>query len=875
MASATTNNRTILIALLLTLLGAIALTLVPGLRAADFTAANEAELVTAIIAANAAGAGDHSIALTADVTLTAPLPALDNTAATGITLDGAGHTLDADGAGTALVVLPNTTLTVQNLTITGGDGSSGPGGQSGGGIFNRGALTVLDSTITGNVAARGAGIFTYAGEFGAASLTLSGVTLSDNDADDTGGGLAATGDTGAVTIDISDAVISGNSAGNYGGGLATDGHSGSVTVTIANTTIADNAGIYGGGIFNNGNSGEAILSLDRVTLSGNSVTNSGGALYNNGNKGTATAVLVNSTLSGNSAAKNGGGIANSSNSGTAKVTLHFVTVAANDAKTGSGLYASAAAVSEAQATIFAAGAQGAACVFGGAAALASGGYNLDTDESCALSATGDVSGGDPALASLALNAPGETATHALGEGDAQRRIPTGAAGCGTDITTDQRGAARPFPGALCDIGAYESDAEEGGTPGTTTATATTTATPTQTATPTTTVTGTPPTITPTVTGTPPTPTATVDPGACVPPYQPATDAALRAAILCVNAAGVGNHLISLAADITLAAPLPALDNEEAGELIFDGDGHLINGAQKGTVLVIAAGTSARVRDLTITGGSGSSGPTGDWGGAIFNRGSLTIENSALSGNTAAYGGGVVNYADAIPTNLTILRSTLSGNAGTVEGGAVHNTAINGGSALLNMMNVTVSSNFAGAGGGLFNEADGGNAGANTVYATFANNAATADEGGGGIHNVIVTGNASVTLSATIISNGQGGSPDCARPSGAIISTGYNLDGDDTCNLTQGNDQPAVNVGLLSLAFNAPGTTATHALSPASPAVDNVHNGGAGCGTALTTDQRGAPRPAPAGGMCDSGAFELQDEVIAPEYLIYLPVGIKN
>ena len=871
MPSATPNTRPLLsFALLLILLGAIALAMAPRLRAADFTAADEAELVTAITAANAAGAGDHTIALTADVTLTAPLPALNNTAATGITLDGASHTLDAGGAGTALVVLADTTVTIQNLTITGGDGSNGPGGQSGGGIFNRGALTIIDSTITGNVAARGAGILIYAGEFGSTSLNLSRVTLSDNDATDTGGGLAATGDTGDVTVTISDAVISGNSAGNYGGGVAADGHSGSVTMTITNATIADNVSIYGGGIFNNGNSGEAILSLDRVTLSGNSVTNSGGGIYNNGNKGTATASLVNSTLSGNNAAKNGGGIANSSNSGTAEVTLHFVTLT-NDAKTGGSLYASAAADTTAQATIFAAGSQGTACAFGGAAALASDGYNLDTDESCALSATGDVSGGDPALAPLALNAPGETATHALGEGDAQRHIPTGTAGCGTDVTADQRGAQRPFPGALCDIGAYESDAEEGGTPGTPTATATTTQTPTATAT----LTGTPPSPTPTTTGTPPTPTATVDPNNCTPPYLPASDAALRAAIQCANAAGTGNHLITLVANVTLAAPLPALDNMEAGELIIDGDGHLINGAQKGTVLVIAAGTTARVRDLTITGGTGSSGPSGDWGGAIFNRGSLTIENSTLSGNTAAYGGGVVNYAESVPTNLTILRSTLSGNAGTEAGGAIHNTAVNGGSALLNMMNVTVSSNFAGAGGGLYNEADGGNVGTNTVYATFANNTATDAGSGGGIHNVIVAGAASVTLSATIVSNGPGGSPDCARPSGAIISTGYNLDGDDTCNLTQSNDQPGVDVGLMSLAFNAPGTTATHALRADSPAVDNVHNGGAGCGTALTTDQRGAPRPAPAGGMCDSGAFELQDEVPAPEYRIYLPVGINN
>ncbi len=120
MPSATPNTRQLLsFALLLALLAIIALTVAPALRAADFTAADEAELVTAITAANAAGAGDHTIALTADITLTAPLPALDNPAATGITLDGAGHTLDADGAGTALVVLANTTATVARAPASG------------------------------------------------------------------------------------------------------------------------------------------------------------------------------------------------------------------------------------------------------------------------------------------------------------------------------------------------------------------------------------------------------------------------------------------------------------------------------------------------------------------------------------------------------------------------------------------------------------------------------------------------------------------------------------------------------------------------------------------------------------------------------------
>ena len=49
-----------------------------------------------------------------------------------------------------LAVGRGTTAAAENLTITGGVGSRGQGGQSGGGIFNTGNWTVTDATITGN-----------------------------------------------------------------------------------------------------------------------------------------------------------------------------------------------------------------------------------------------------------------------------------------------------------------------------------------------------------------------------------------------------------------------------------------------------------------------------------------------------------------------------------------------------------------------------------------------------------------------------------------------------------------------------------------------------------------------------------------------------
>jgi len=78
-----------------------------------------------------------------------------------------------------------------------------------------------------------------------------------------------------------------------------------------------------------------------------------------------------------------------------------------------------------------------------------------------------------------------------------------------------------------------------------------------------------------------------------------------------------------------------------------------------------------------------------------------------------------------------------------------------------------------------------------------------------------------------------------------------------------HDLKGVNPNLDTLNVNAPGTTATHALLPGSPAIDKIPNTGGCNGAGVTTDQRGVARPQPAGGLCDIGAFEVQANVIAP------------
>lgn len=845
----------------------------PFVRAADFAAANETELVAAIDAANAAGAGSHTIILSADITLTAPLPAIDNPDATGITLDGAGHTLDAGGTGTALAIMPHTTAAIENLTITGGVGSRGSDGHSGGGLFNMGTLTVTDAEISGNAAAQGAGIMNAGGEGGSsAALTLTRVTLRDNAATNGGGALANYGNDNTAAATIIDSTLVDNSAGQYGGAIANSGLAGAANLTITNSTIAGNSANLGGGFFNNGNSGQATAALIGVTLSGNEAGNTGGGFFNNGNLGSATVTLTNSTISGNTAGSSGGGLTSTANGGAALVSMRFVTLADNAAKTGGGFYNSTAAVIEASASIFVAGSQGKACVFNGGTTLTSGGYNLDSDGSCGLGGTGDISAGSAGLAGLALNAPGTTATHSLAaDSDAQRKVPSGTAGCGTDITTDQRGAARPNPAPACDIGAYESDAAPGGATPTPTVTATATGTPPS---PTPTTTGTPPSPTPTATGAPPspTPTATV-PAGCTPPYTPGNEAQLNEAIACVNIAGDGSHTITLAADIELTGPTVPLNNPTAAGILLDGAGHTVDGNRKGTVLTIGGSTQARIRNLTITGGQGSRGPNSNWGGGIFNAGRLTIENSTLFANIAGRGGGVFNYGDGAEASLILVRSTLSSNVATGMGGGIANTAANGGDAAVRVENTTLAGNYAVAGGGgLYNESGNGTAQTVFIYATLGTNTATS--GGGGIHVVGSGSQSVVVLTATIISNELGAGPDCVASSSNILSNGYNLDGDGSCGLNQTGDQSHAGAGLLPLKINPPGTTATMALGPGSAALNRITGGLAFCGAAIKIDQRGAARPYPAGGTCDVGAYEHQSLKPLPEFVVFVPMIAK-
>ena len=432
----------------------------PAARAQEYSAGDEAELIQAINGVNAAGPGQHTITLTADITLAAPLPALANDQADLLTLNGTGHTLDGNQTGTVIVIRPGARVDITNLTITGGAGSSGVEvlAGSGGGIYNNGFLSITDSIIAGNAAVNGGGIANSGNEGVNATLSLLRTTVTNNEASSTGGGIHSLGNYGSATLMIEDSNISDNHAESYGGGIATGGFGGTAETNILTATLAGNTAEYGGGVFNQGNGGAAWLSVEASTLSGNSAVASGGAIFIGGNLGIATLLMTNSTVSGNTSLLGGGlGIANSEETGEATATIDFSTFADNAAKTGGSVYVTTKSHLTLAATILTAGSEGKACAAVNGGEIESAGYNLDSDGSCLLTQMTDTPDGAALLGPLALNAPGTTATHVIyPDSEAVDRVAANEAGCGASTIADQRGIARPQPGdGLCDIGAFE------------------------------------------------------------------------------------------------------------------------------------------------------------------------------------------------------------------------------------------------------------------------------------------------------------------------------------------------------------------------------------------------------------------------------------
>ena len=302
-------------------------------------------------------------------------------------------------------------------------------------------------------------------------------------------------------------------------------------------------------------------------------------------------------------------------------------------------------------------------------------------------------------------------------------------------------------------------------------------------------------------------------------------------------------------------------------------------AQRGGGLANFAG------ELTITNSSIGNNTSANNGGGIFNlNGTVELSHSVLEANTAGYQGGGI-YSSGTDGETTLFESTIAGNNTINHGaGGIYNAFLS----IMTLTRVTISQNKTPdwyAGGGIWNDgtitieestisgntsnnADGGilnqgtailknstissnigvgftNSAADTAEAELTNCTIALNTEGG------ITNWKSLTLKNTVVANNT--SYDCTFTD-PIISSGFNLDSDNTCGLTGPGDLPNTDPLLGPLDDNG-GPTLTHALQTRSPAIDAGDNI-----VCPATDQRGIKRPQDGDrdgkALCDIGAYEL-------------------
>ena len=186
-----------------------------------------------------------------------------------------------------------TTVTMENLTITGGSAD-----YYGGGIYNEGMLTMTGCTVSDNRSARDgggvySGVYDYSTQTRTGTLTLTNCTVRNNAATFSGGGVF-----NGATMTSNGCAFSGNSA-YWGGGLLMESNS---HASISEGVIENNAATDGGGLFNKG----YVQNIQGTSFKRNNAEGKGGAIYGSNGILTVTACAI----SANSAGSGGGGIYN-------------------------------------------------------------------------------------------------------------------------------------------------------------------------------------------------------------------------------------------------------------------------------------------------------------------------------------------------------------------------------------------------------------------------------------------------------------------------------------------------------------------------------------------------------------------------------------
>jgi hypothetical protein len=279
---------------------------------------------------------------------------------------------------------------------------------------------------------------------------------------------------------------------------------------------------------------------------------------------------------------------------------------------------------------------------------------------------------------------------------------------------------------------------------------------------------------------------------------------------------------------TVTDPTMITNTASGVTLSIEGNGQsetTVSGNGVNTVFAIN-GSHVSISGLTITDGNGLASNFG--GGAVsvapFTA-SVSVSDDTISNNTSdgGVGGGIFVGTDS-GTSMT--DDTFFDNT-ALDGGRGGAVFISNDTDLVTMSNDTLLDNTATSGGGVYD--GGGNV-------TMTNDT---------LSDSAVAGNGNTTLANSILD-----SPTSC--SGPVTDGGYNVESDDSCGLGSFSVVDSTSIGLAtSLAPNGSSGPETLAIDQSSSAFDRVPVGSC----TITTDERGADRPAIAGESCDAGAFE--------------------
>jgi hypothetical protein len=249
-----------------------------------------------------------------------------------------------------------------------------------------------------------------------------------------------------------------------------------------------------------------------------------------------------------------------------------------------------------------------------------------------------------------------------------------------------------------------------------------------------------------------------------------------------------------------------------------------------------------VTNSTISGNSGRGMSNG--AGLAGGSATLTVTSCTISGNT---GGGISN-GDA---GVTIINSTVSGNSADWGGGIVNGNG-QGRSGVVAISNSTISGNWAGyGGGGIASESTNGGGTLVTIRnSTISGNSAAK---GGGIYNANHGGGTTLELGGVILKGGSLGE-NILNLGGMVTSYGYSLSSDDGGGVLIGPGDRISTDPLLGPLQDNGGPTFTHAVLLGSPAIDA---GDPNFTPPPLYDQRGPGFARVANSRIDIGSFEVQ------------------